>query len=79
MVVHLLGKEHLEGVSKSSGKPYSFDKVYVAFSQPHVDGQAVRDLMIPSNFDFSRLVVGQHYNFDFDMTGRLVGVSAAKV
>lgn len=41
MVVHVVGKRHLSGTSRKSGKQFDNTVVYVTYKQSGVDGSAI--------------------------------------
>lgn len=73
MEVRILGKEHVEGMSK--GKPFSFDKAYVSYKTPAVEGEKVKDIFLREEIiRFSDVVVGGVYDIMVDFDGRIQGI-----
>lgn len=79
MIVHVLGKQHFSGVSKKSGNSYDFWTAFVSYPADRVEGEKTDSISLPSSIDQSKLLVNLYYNFDFDMSGRLVGFVPVKV
>ena len=78
MKVKVVGKQHREGVSKKSGKEYSMNLAYCEYSAKDVEGVMTGDFIVPDSLvNFSSIVVGGVYIFDFDNRGYLVSVSKA--
>lgn len=70
----LLGKVRRSGVSKA-GKNYDFTSCSVSYQAFGVEGMQVAVVLVQSSMlSFDALVVGDHYDFDFDNKGNLLNV-----
>lgn len=73
MKIKVLGKAHLEGVSKKTGSPYNFNQIHYLGKAPGVEGQAALTASLDStNYPFSSIVVGQEYNLEYNGRGYVV-------
>ena len=73
MKIKVLGKAHLEGVAKKTGKPYDFNQVHYLGHDRRVIGQAALTLALdPSVVPFDSIVVGKEYVVDCDPRGYVV-------
>ena len=71
----LLGKVRRNGVSKV-GKPYDFTACSVSYSAFGVEGVQVSEVIVDSRIiPFDALIIGDHYDFDYDNKGNLLNVS----
>ncbi|MPM39040.1 hypothetical protein SDC9_85671 [bioreactor metagenome] len=74
MKVVVLGKEHLSGIGKKSGKPYDSNVVHIRFKQSGVDGEAVDSVWLdPAFIALAHIEVGATYDLDRDGRGQVVG------
>ena len=56
MKVLLLGKEHVKGTSKKTGKEFSANIAHVCYEKRGVEGKVVESIFLnESNFPLSRL------------------------
>lgn len=70
MKITIHGKAHLEGVSKKSGKEYSFNQIHYLAPARGVEGVAAKTLNLdPVNFPLANIIVGREYEIQFDDTG----------
>lgn len=79
MIIKLSGKQLREGVSRKSGKPYSFIVLHFLLSERGVDGQSAQQKLVdPAVVRYESLLVGQSYNVDCDFSGNVISVTPAK-
>lgn len=70
----LLGKVRRNGISKA-GKPYDFTSCSVSYSVFGVEGVQVSEVLVDScMIQFDALIIGDHYDFDYDNKGNLLNV-----
>lgn len=70
MKVNVIGKSHLQGVSKRTGNPYDFIQLHYNGPARGVIGQAAMTVsMDPSMVNFESITVPGYYNLDFDNRG----------
>ena len=73
MVVKVVGKQHLEGISKKSGKPYSNTVVYILNSKNGVEGQEASSVWLDDKqFPVTNVVLNQDYSIEYDRGGYVV-------
>lgn len=76
MVVHVVGKRHLSGTSRKSGKQFDNTVVYVTYKQSGVDGSAIDTLWLsPADFPVESIILDSDYNVDRDSRGFIIGFS----
>lgn len=76
MKIKVIGKAHLEGTSKKTGKPYNFNQVHYNGKALGVDGLAAKTLMLdPVSYPIVTIQVGADYNVEFDDRGYVVDFS----
>ncbi len=69
MKIKVIGKAHLRGVSKKSGKAYDFIQVHYNGKARGVEGQAALTLSLdPQDHPMDSVIVGGDYNVEFDNT-----------
>lgn len=73
MKIKVLGKAHMEGVSKKTGNPYNFNQIHYLGKARGVEGQAALTATLDAvAFPISSIVVGADYNLEFDNRGGVV-------
>ena len=73
MKIKVIGKAHLQGVSKKTGNPYDFIQVHYNGRARGVEGLAALTLSLdPRDFPYADVVVGGDYNVEFDNRGYIV-------
>ena len=78
MVVKIEGKEHRQGVSKA-GRNYDFIVLHFLAKQRYVEGQAAVTKNVSSDtVDYNRILVGQFYDLEIDLSGNITGMRPAK-
>ena len=76
MKIKVIGKAHLEGTSKKTGKPYNFNQVHYTGKAYGVEGLAAKTLMLdPVSYPIIAIQVGVDYNVEFDDRGYVVDFS----
>lgn len=81
MKIKVIGKEHMEGVSKKSGNSYNFIVVY--FISDCQEGRGVGkkgdSLMLdPTFFNFHSIAINQEYEVTYGRYGKVEGFLPAK-
>lgn len=72
MKIKVLGKQHLEGISKKTGQPYNFNQVHYLGKQRGVEGQAALTLMLdPIEYPIGSIQLNKDYIVEFDGRGYL--------
>lgn len=70
MKIRVIGKTHLQGVSKRTGNPYNFIQVYYNGPARNVIGEAAMNLSLdPSMVQYDSILVPADYNVEFDQRG----------
>lgn len=70
MKIVVIGKAHLQGTSKKTGNPYDFIQIHYNGPARGVEGLAALTLSLdPRQYPFADVVVGGHYNVEFDNRG----------
>lgn len=73
MKVTVIGKSHLSGTSKKTGKPYDSTIVHVSCKKNGVDGLAAETIWLDAkSFPVENIAVGQPYNVDRDSSGFVI-------
>ena len=76
MTVKVIGKAHLQGVSKKTGNPYDFIQIHYNSRARNVEGLAALTLNLdPNEYPFADVVVGGEYNLELDNRGYIVEFS----
>lgn len=79
MIVKIEGKMRRSGVSKKTGNSYDMGFVYFLAPQRGVEGQAAMEKVVdPEEIDLDKILVGQYYELEIDLNGRLIGLRPAK-
>lgn len=70
MKIRVIGKAHLQGTSKRTGKDYNFIQVHYTGPARGVFGEAALTLMLdPAQVQFDSILVPADYNVEFDNHG----------
>ena len=78
MKVVVVGKEHLSGVSRKTGKEFNSNLVHVSYVKNGVNGSAVETVWLdPVSFSLDSIQVGKTYDLDRDSRGFIVGFKIA--
>ena len=76
MKIKVLGKAHLEGVSKKTGNPYNFNQIHYLGKARGVEGQAaITTNLDPVAYPIGSIVVGGEYNLEFDGNRHVIDFS----
>ena len=68
--VMVIGKEHREGISKKTGKPYSINVAYYTGEKPGVNGVVGFDTVIGLDLcSYENIQIGKYYLLEFDNRG----------
>lgn len=69
----MIGKAHLEGASKKTGKPYNFNTVYDNGPDRGAEGLASLSLSLdPAVIPYNTIVLGDTYEVEFGPRGYIV-------
>lgn len=70
MKIKVIGKAHLSGTSKRTGKDYDFIQVHYNGKARGVEGMAALTLTLdPKEYPLASIGVGSEYNVEFDNRG----------
>lgn len=79
MKIKVIGKAHLEGTSKRTGKDYNFHQVHYNAPFRGVEGVAAKTLSLdPGMVAYGAIQVGGEYYVEFDERGYVVAFESAK-
>jgi hypothetical protein len=77
MVVHVVGKRHLSGTSKKTGRAFDNTVLYVTCKQSGVDGFGVDTLWLsPVDYPVESIHLDSDYDVDRDNRGYIIGFYA---
>lgn len=77
MKIKIIGKAHMEGTSRRTGKAYCFNQVHYIGKARGVEGDAALTVNLdPSVVPYDSIVVGGFYNLEFDQRGYCVSFEA---
>lgn len=75
MKIKVIGKAHLEGTSKRTGKDYNFNQIHYNAPARGVEGMAAQTLALdPVQYPIGTIFVGSTYDIEFDNRGNVVGM-----
>lgn len=78
MKVMLVGKSHMSGTAKKTGKPYDFNIAHIVGRSNGVEGQSAEQIMLdPKTYPLDSLAVGKYYHLDRDGRGWVCGFEPA--
>ncbi len=70
MKIKVIGKAHLEGTSKKTGKSYNFNQIHYNGPARGVEGLAAQTLALdPAQYPIASIFVGRTYEVEFDNRG----------
>ena len=70
MRINVIGKQHREGTSKTSGKPYNLNIVHHTCQEDGVEGFAANQQALSAvDYPFETIQVGKQYDLDFSNRG----------
>lgn len=79
MKVTVIGKEHVSGTSKKTGKPFSATVVHTSYKRNRVDGLAVEAVWLDDvTYPVESVKVGSVYDLDRDSRGFVCGFEPAR-
>lgn len=74
MIIEVIGKAHIEGIGKKSGKPFNSNVLHYNTPARNVTGLAAETVMVDAVlYPFDTIVVGGRYDIQFDRYGYVVG------
>lgn len=74
MTITVLGKAHMEGTSKRTGKPYNLNQIHYLGKSPYVEGQSCETLFLDAyDYPYDTIRVNSKYNVEFNRRGYVVG------
>lgn len=72
MKIKVIGKAHLQGISKKTQQPYDFIQIHYNGKARGVEGMAALTLSLdPKDYPFANVIVGGEYTVEFDNRGYL--------
>lgn len=75
MKIKVIGKAHLEGTSKKTGKPYNLNQIHFNAPARGVEGEAAQTIMVDAvQYPIGAIFVGSTYNVEFDRFGYVVNL-----
>ena len=78
MIIKVIGKAHLQGESKKTGKPYDFIQVHYNGPAYGVEGLgAITQNLSPQYYDYDSIQIGKCYDLQFDNRGYPVSFKLA--
>lgn len=76
MKIKVIGKSHLEGTSRKTGRPYNFNQLHFTAPARGVEGVAAQVVSYdPAIFPLDRVEVGKSYELDLDLRGYVTAIS----
>lgn len=67
MKIKVIGKKHVEGISKKTGKPFDFTEVHFLGKAPRVEGVAALTCNVGADmYPFDAIVVNGEYMMERD-------------
>lgn len=79
MKIKVIGKAHLEGTSKKTGKPYNFNQLHYVGKARGVEGNAALTMSLdPAMYPYDSIVLGAEYSVDFDQRGQVFAFEPCK-
>ena len=73
MQIKVIGKSHLEGVSRKTNQPYNFNQVHFVAPAQGVEGMAAQvQALDPAIFPYDRIQIGGEYSVEYNNRGYVV-------
>ena len=73
MKIKVIGKAHLEGKSRKTGRDYNFNQIHYLGSAFGVEGQAALTQSLDlAHYPYDSISIGAEYNIEFDNRGYVV-------
>lgn len=70
MTIKIIGKRHMEGTSKKSGKPYNLNEVHYNSRARGVEGLAAKTILLDAvQYPYDSIFVNADYHVEFDEKG----------
>lgn len=80
MTIQIFGKNHRNGISQKTGKPYDFWELHYSGPQRGVTGKAaIIKTADPGLFNFEAMAVPGEYLVEYDGQGNIINLSAVPV
>lgn len=79
MKIKVIGKAHLEGTSKKTGKPYNLNQLHYVGKAQGVEGDAAMTMPLDLTFcPYAAIIVGGEYDVEFGPHGRVMNFTPCK-
>ncbi len=79
MKIKVIGKAHLEGTSKKTGKPYNLNQLHYVGKAQGVEGDAAMTMPLDPTFcPYAAIIVGGEYDVEFGPHGRVMNFTPCK-
>lgn len=79
MKIKVIGKAHLEGTSKKTGKPYNFNQLHYVGKAQGVEGDAALTMSLdPAFYSYAAIIVGGEYDVEFGPRGHVISFTPCK-
>lgn len=79
MRVVLIGKEHMQGISKKTGNPYSFNIAHIERNESGVEGKVGDKVFLDTDkFPLTDLLLGATYDLEYNSRGRVAQFELAE-
>ena len=70
MKVTVIGREHIEGTGKKSGKPFNLNIVHFNIKKNGVEGMSAEKAILDAiTYPMTDIQVGKAYNLEYDSRG----------
>lgn len=72
MVCRLIGKTHIQGKSKKTGKDLNLNLCHIAYKEANTEGETVKSVFIsPKLAEYDSLHIGGTYDCQCDFNGHI--------
>lgn len=79
MKIKVVGKSHMEGTSKKTGKPYNFNAVFFLGHDRFTEGMKGMSVNLdPALFPYESIRIDQQYDVEFGLRGEVVAMEPVK-
>lgn len=79
MKIKVVGKSHMEGTSKKTGRPYNFNQIHYLGYSRFVEGQAGMTINLdPAQFPYDCIFIDHTYDVEFGPRGEVVAMDLAE-
>lgn len=73
MKIKVIGKQHMEGIGKTSKKPYNFNQLHFVGKDPNVMGIAAQTINVDDvDYPFDTILLDKEYIVEFNQRGYVV-------